>query len=527
MNVIKVMILDDEVLAIRHLNHLIPWGEHGFEVVAETTYPQQALELFRKYRPQVIFADIRMPGMDGLEFSKSVLQTDIPVHIVLLTSYKEFDYAKEAVKIGVFDYLLKHELNPDELIAVLQRIRRELEDLEQKEILIRRQLFYDLLKGTEPTHEQTRLLKNEGKRHGNQFVFLLLGSNVPIPVIPFMLKEPRTEPFLINEIPFDTGFHCLSVLPLEQQQWGVILAVLKPYSYLQAHNETMAMARFLQQTYKVQRGETASVTISPLFHELTDLHRIYVGCERTVRHSPFFDKESIIEPDIVPEKAAELRAEIRQYVSRAAAQLDLHQAEQVCLTITEAFADIIKRLHLEAALLLCRELAVLLDSFRVKRGIKRLEEQLKEEVEAAENWFTFVQVAQWFQQMFSEAVREAEEILNKRYSWKVRQTMNQIREKYQEALTVESLAEELGISGDRLRHLFKQETGMTVLDYLIQIRMEHAKKMLRDKRIKVYEIAEKVGYKNSQYFSQVFRKMVGVNPLVYAEGKRVADEMEN
>ncbi|TDF96233.1 response regulator [Paenibacillus piri] len=526
-NTIKVMIVDDEVLAIQHLLHLIPWAEYGFEIVAETTYPQQALELFRKHRPQIIFADIRMPGMDGLAFSKAILQMNAPVHIVLLTSYKEFEYAKEAVKIGVCDYLLKHELHPEELVAVLQRIRETLKENEQKEALIRRQLFQDLLKGLELTWEQTRLLSQEGGRHGNPFLFLLLAANAALPVFPVQpTEEARPEPFGWNEIPADDGFRCLDMLPIGRQQWGAILTVPKTSGYLQARSETMAIARLFQKAFQAQRGISASVAISPLFPELTELHRVYAGCDRILQYAPFFENGSIIEPEVVPVKAADLREDVQPYVTRTAAQLERHEAEQACLTVQEAFTHLIKRFQLEEAMLLCRELVAMLDSFRLKRRLARLAERSAAERERS-NWTTFNRISQWFQHMLRETIREADAMQSSRYSWKVRQTLERIRENYKEALTVESLAEEVGISGDRLRHLFKQETGVTVLDYITQVRMEHAKQMLQDKRIKVYEIADQVGYKNSQYFSQVFRKTVGVNPLVYAEGKRAADEMEN
>ena len=92
-NQIKVMIVDDEILAIEDLEQLIPWRQHGFEIVATATGSQKALELYAKHRPQIIFVDIRMPAMDGLEFSRRVLAYRYPVRIVLLTAYKDFEYA--------------------------------------------------------------------------------------------------------------------------------------------------------------------------------------------------------------------------------------------------------------------------------------------------------------------------------------------------------------------------------------------------------------------------------------------------
>lgn len=84
----------------------------------------------------------------------------------------------------------------------------------------------------------------------------------------------------------------------------------------------------------------------------------------------------------------------------------------------------------------------------------------------------------------------------------------------------DAVAGHLGISRDHLRHVFKEETGHTVLDRLTEIRMEQAKRLLADGALKIYEIAERVGYRNGQYFSQVFRKQTGMNPNEYTEKRR-------
>lgn len=106
MKELKVLIVDDEILAIEYLRDLIPWREYGYEIVGEATNARQALELFVKHRPQIVISDICMPGMDGLEFCGKILALDSSAKILLLTAYKEFEYAKKAIELGVCNYLL-------------------------------------------------------------------------------------------------------------------------------------------------------------------------------------------------------------------------------------------------------------------------------------------------------------------------------------------------------------------------------------------------------------------------------------
>jgi two-component system response regulator YesN len=106
------------------------------------------------------------------------------------------------------------------------------------------------------------------------------------------------------------------------------------------------------------------------------------------------------------------------------------------------------------------------------------------------------------------------------YSRKVIQALEYIRKNFSEDVGAQQIADHIGISRDHMRHLFKEETGQTVLDALTAIRVDQSKKMLDEGKYKIYEIAELVGYRNSQYFSQVFRKSTGMTPLEYVERKR-------
>lgn len=107
---IKVMLIDDEILAIRHMQGMLDWEKYGFTVVCYATQPQKALKMIEEHQPQVLFVDIKMPVMDGIQFSSAVLARGYKGLILLLTSVKQFDYAQEALRMGIHNYLVKHEL---------------------------------------------------------------------------------------------------------------------------------------------------------------------------------------------------------------------------------------------------------------------------------------------------------------------------------------------------------------------------------------------------------------------------------
>lgn len=106
-----------------------------------------------------------------------------------------------------------------------------------------------------------------------------------------------------------------------------------------------------------------------------------------------------------------------------------------------------------------------------------------------------------------------------RYTGKVREAVEYISQAYNTEISTDAIANRLGISGDHLRHLFKEETGQTLLEYITVYRMGKAKRLLRTGRYKLYEVADRVGYRSSHYFSKIFHKTTGLLPLEYAKQK--------
>ena len=125
MGLIRVLLVDDNQLAMEYLSCLIDWKAAGFEVVGKAIDGKEALRSYEALSPQLLITDISMPGMDGIALSQEIRKRDEKVRIIFLSSYDEFDYARSALKLKVSEYILKHELDEETLLDKLSSVREE------------------------------------------------------------------------------------------------------------------------------------------------------------------------------------------------------------------------------------------------------------------------------------------------------------------------------------------------------------------------------------------------------------------
>ena len=145
---IKVMIADDEYLIREGMKNTVDWGKHGMEVVATAESGEEGLTLAREYQPDLVITDICMPFGDGLEMAKCILEERPDTTIIVLTCYEEFDYAKTALKLGAFDYILK-PMDLDDFDTVLTRVQERYR-ARRKERMTLSKTLAELVHGREP-----------------------------------------------------------------------------------------------------------------------------------------------------------------------------------------------------------------------------------------------------------------------------------------------------------------------------------------------------------------------------------------
>ncbi len=512
MNPVKVMLVDDEVLAIEHMRGLVSWQSLGYEIVCSATKPAEALKLAREHRPELVIADIVMPGMDGLALSKELLKEGTALRIVLLTSYKEFEYAKEALKLGVSNYWIKHEMDAETVKRELGGLREEIENERRERKNDRGRLLVDWLGGRAISDEQWRTATSGTGGRYDRLHLLVLQPDRPFPVLAGTVQEEiglpaewpeEEEDGLLAAVRFLGGCFVLVFGDNAVRGEGKMREAMEL--------RTAEAARTLERL----TGTTVSAALAYGLASRTDvpgrLGEALKRLDRTIFHGPrclfrlndlWREEEKAASPWEREEDAAAVRGLLadRKYKEAADAMaVSFERAAEA--RDADGFAD------------LCRQTVASLNRGRSGVGLPPLAEERRE------GWTSLAGILAWFRAETEKlAAHDAD---RPAVSRKVRQALDYLEMNYADPeIDADAVAREIGLSRDHLRHVFKEETGKTVLDRLIDIRMERAKQLLDDGSLKIYEIAERVGYRNGQYFSQVFRKTTGMTPLDYMEKRR-------
>jgi DNA-binding NarL/FixJ family response regulator/AraC-like DNA-binding protein len=520
------MIVDDEILAIHHLREMIRWEEFGFTVAASTESAKRALELAESVNPDLVFMDIRMPVMDGLEVSRRLLSNNGKMKVVLLTSHKDFEYAKEALNIGVSNYLLKHEMNADQLVKQLARVKEELEAEKQGEqAVIRQQLRELLVLGKSPGEGLQRREKKIQQSKGYMLMMFLFPDR-PFPIIETVESAPQ-EPIaewdasgigeqgqeleLIERVYFGGG------------KWGMLLAAYRPHSEYRIRTLASNSASAVRESFRQQGGASGTVFISPIFKRLPEAPNIYRTLEKIAPYAMLSGREQVIWQQDIGHADAGVQADVKPALEAVRSGVEHLNEDALMKELDAAF-----RLACPNPIIpgpfrqLCHGLILILEQSRERIGLPSYTELLQRGELDTSVWHQAEGIRQWFKHEFAQLIAHLGTGMN--YSKKVQLAIQHIHRHYKEDLTLDVLGEALSVSGERLRHLFKEETGRTVSDYLTWYRLEKAKELLASGNYKVYEISEMVGYKSSQYFSLVFRKSTGLTPQEFWRGRHKTDE---
>jgi len=519
---LKVMLVDDEILAINHIKSLIAWEDYGFEIVAESTNPVKALYMLKKTSPDIVIVDIRMPVMDGLEFGRRLMLEGSQAKILLLTSYKDFEYAKQALELGVSNYLLKHETHADKLVEELGKLRKTLERQKNMNNMIKRQLIRDLLEGRKPAADKLQYFQTLDQDKNNNYIFILIRLDMPYPVIAYDngIHTKIVSDEMWERIEFPEKIFYIDTLTVGDNVWGMLLKTSALISQRQIWEKIYSVINTIQKSIKEQYGESVTIVPSNLFTDLNGLPTIYKEAGRVIQYSIYEGKGKVLRFHDINLYRTFNPSDLRQGIEAVEKHLEELDTDRVLACLDDLFSRIISNYYeIEGFKTLCHELVGILNRFRVKNHIDTMETLLKDGKIEVEKWCTAQGIRQWFMDEFKKVILETQKSNIGQYSKKVQQIINYIYEHFAEDISVIDLGTRFGMSGDYLRHIFKEETGQTVLDFITFVRIEKSKKLLKSGQYKIYEIADMVGYKTAQYFSQVFRRTLGIKPFEYAEGR--------
>ena len=541
-----VFAVDDEPIVLEGIRSKIDWDGSGFTFAGEATDGEIALSMIHELKPDILITDIKMPFMDGLQLAQAIKQTQPWIKIIILSGHDEFDYAKKAISIGIEDYLLK-PFTPDELIASLKKTAERI-DTERKQLS-------DISKLKAELKSNEALIKKEFLNnlvHGSADMSSVIqkSSELGINLISRYYKV------LISRIQSRSG-------NTNTQQEACSLL----NSYSTAINEAVSFFHHSNLLVCIFKGSTQAELDDNTFRAAESISHIatknddctvLTAIGKTVEHlsqlkSSYEDAKKILAVNTVPSGDSGANNSSSRIISfddlGAEINYDTNTSTDIQNDGNSGFLDIsendplVDRLKyagkndisaiIEESMSLIRNNPgqfkvfasyILVDLiFAVSKLIEKLGGDIKTlnpEIlqrkfvdDAVQNEENFTRI---IEQVLNFALEYRDSKMTGKYGDVILKAKKFIEENYADQnTTLTSVAEQVCLSPNHFSTIFSQECKTTFIEYLTSVRIENAKRLMRETEMKGYDIAYECGFSDPHYFSYIFKKNTGLSPREY------------
>jgi two-component system response regulator YesN len=529
----KVMLVDDELLVRIGLRSMIPWEDLGFSIVAEAGNGELAYEQYLALKPDLIITDLKMPKKDGFWLIKKIKDIDAQAEIIVLTCYDEFDFAREALKLQVSDYLLKAEMEEEEIRHAMLAKK---EKLDQKHLartetpieegMDREKSHHRLLALLLTPEKSFDLLCKEYKdlelhRKDRHYCFLHLDFSVSLKDFAYTKEQigrilSISMQLIINRFS-NTGILCLS------KQFGKSITCFLIADCLYQHTLNRAMedmkllvAQYFNISFKsinsyIQNDAEKVREQSPWLLQMADRMFFF---PQNVHIDPASDLFSMDTQKGIPTDTTSFSSYVAslcdfiEYNNLTKVEHVLEQMKGTCLSRCDASMNT-KLLLIQCVNDIAKRCSLYLNSD--SPDIMTVQKKLLDSSDMDEATEILMTFARELSLNITNAQVDNSDIL-------IRKATDYIQQHYAKKLTLEEVANAVGISKYYFSNMFKKIQGINFSFYLNEVRIDQAKLLLMNPQATVAQVSEQVGFHDQQYFSKMFKKLVGMTVTEYRKG---------
>ena len=542
---LKIFLAEDEVIVRETIKRMIPWEDLGFELVGEAADGEMALPLLLRQKPDLLITDIKMPFMDGLTLAK-VAKKEIPgLKVVILSGYDDFNYAKQAINIGVEDYLLK-PITKNALIERLTEIRSRYEhEKTQKEYYEKfhremqayeknssRDFFEALVSGSMDMMEIYRRSEK-------------LGLDIVAEAYNVLIFTMNCEEDFSGQREGYSEWETESLELLEEffsENTSAMLFRCNIFSYgvlIKGQKETIeentrSCVSEIQRIFdrKEQKRQWFVAAGEPV-ERLSQIQKSYYSASRAFSQRYLYD-ENILYYD---EMASMEKKNVTEDDSTYLQKVDVNALNPAILQkflsngLLEETENFVKDYFyaigqepLES--LVFRNYVTLNVHFSVMSFLKEIgcdtrtleqedtEDVLSESSKSLENAIAYAE------KIISQAIALRDQNSGNKNRSILKTAVDFIDSHYmEEDMSLNKAANAANVSANHFSALFSQNMGQTFIEYLTNLRMNKAKEYLRCTSMRSSEIAGEIGYKDAHYFSYLFKKTQGMTPSDYRKAR--------
>ena len=546
---VKVYLVEDEIIIRQSIKNSIDWEKEGYEFVGDASDGELALPVILKEKPDILITDIRMPFMDGLELSRMV-KAELPdIKIVILSGYDDFEYAKQAIKIGVAEYLLKPVSSAvllEHLSEIAEKVRDEREDLALKKVyyqemqeneeLIKMKFLGELISG--------KLSLADAMEKGKRFRMNLSGPFYRIILFKFIQEDhvqAEQSEALAGAYEAVGGYvdRFRDVFRFQRgvEGWAFLLTSVEEDMETQTkafiEGLKAVIAPFDTLTWFGGIGSEVA-RIRELRYSFREADKAFAG--RFVQEpNQIISVEQLNFEQQDNEFDANIFGEINQFdqiITRFLSNGSLEEVESfVGALFTEISEDHFRSLMIRQYIIMDIYATVLTFCKKLRKdagvegevygqweGIRENEKILKLAVTTAES---VDDIKDYIGTLLDHAIELRNTVSGRRYSEIIQTAKERIEQDYMsEDISLNSVAAEVCMSPSYFSSIFSKEMGKTFIEYLTEVRMEKAKQYLACSSMKTSEISYEVGYKDPHYFSYIFKKTQGCTPKEYRAARK-------
>jgi two-component system response regulator YesN len=531
----KVIIVDDEAVVRNGLKNTINWSEHGFELIGDYANGREAWEAVEQHKPELIISDISMPFMDGLELAGLVSAQFPYIKMIILTGYDEFEYAQQAIRLKVSDFVLK-PITAQEIRKLLDRVRAEMdEETKHREDIgrLNSQLSQSLPLLKERFLERLVAVGLGKAEIEERFGYFVLPTVSPL----YMVMVVDIDDFGDRELfsyehdveflrfaAFDIFKETLEqgdVMLLRTREERMVAIIGGPDNESLLYERVFSLAeevrhrieKYLKFTVTIGIGRTcAYIEQLPLSYKsaLSVLdYRFLLGKNRVL---------SILDMEGKPSTPLPPNLDWDRKLASAVKTGSIQDAFQL---IENGVAELKTSLApIEACFLQMQKVVLSL--------MNSIQEIVAYDQEASHDrqmrlmdvyrFKTLDEVEIWLKEVVRSVISTIAENRSHFTDMQIHRAVEYIDTNYaNDKMSLQELCRHVLMSTSYFSLVFKQHTGETFIEYLTGVRIAKAKEILTNTTLKFYEIAEQVGYKDPNYFSILFKKHTGTTPKDYRE----------
>lgn len=530
----KLIIVDDELLVRLGIKSFIESGSRDFEVIGTFASGKEAYDFCTSIKPDIVLTDIMMPEMDGLQLIEKLKDLYPEIRIIVLSCHEDYKYVKSAFKLGVNDYVLKHEIEMEDLIKILKNLGKDIFDKnpqnkvfqEKEEIRAEKDSLIRAILNWEEKQPYPEAIDEKI----NKYRIRLFPSNIVVICISidneydseYVRIEKHLDAYLIiNTINEIFNKHNIGeIICKNNEEFVGILCFEKTNSEKSIHEKLFTVIVEIKESLKKFFNYSTTIGISKKYSSLRDIKKAYAEANEVLLMSFYKEKGT----SVIYDENSKLKDKYHNHNIKSIKEVILDRTDysfnstEILKFMEIYFDEAINNNSMAPDVVKkdINEMVYIISNYLYEYSGLGMEDIfgpnfiIYRQIEQINNVYILRKWILYFVEKIEKKMQERSKIIPL-----ITKIKEYIDNHYHEDISLKSISEMFHINMNYFCQYFKKELGKNYIDYLTELRVEKAKILLKYDSPSAAEVAEKVGFKNVNYFIRVFKKVTGLNISEY------------